>query len=128
MKRLTARIVRLAAFTLFFLAIGLFGAARADANALQRPPAPNNVAIAPVVTGCLVSGPAVLVCGGVAVAAVLCYMYCQDVFDTLFGGSMMAEHTKGARGSTKDKHEKGNARRQRDQKRKEERKRRGDGR
>lgn len=126
MKRLYTRIGRIAAFTLLFLAIGLFGVAPANANTPQPAPTPNNIAIAPILSGCLVSGPAALVCGGVTVAAVLCYMYCQDVFDALYGGgSMMAEHTKNARGSTKDKHQKGDARRQRDQKRKEERRRRG---
>ena len=76
----------------------------------------------PLLAGCVMSGPAMIVCGGIAAGAVLCYMYCEDILNW-----MMAEHTRNKRASTKQRHQEGQARQKRDQKRKEERRKKGKG-
>ena len=49
-------------------------------------------------------------------ASVICYLYCSDIYDVV-AGMFSSDHTKNARKSTKDKHQKGDARRKRDQSR-----------
>ena len=71
------------------------------------------IALPGALAGCVASGPAVLICGGVVVTSVLCYMYCSDVLDWVMN---MAGH-RAKRPSTEDKHEKGDSRRKRDQER-----------
>lgn len=72
------------------------------------------------------TGVGTLVCAGVAAGAVACYFFCEDAINAITG--MYAEHTKNARGSSRDRHQKGQSRQQKDQKRKEERQNRKGGR
>lgn len=65
---------------------------------------------------CVVSGPAALICGGVLVTGVLCYMYCDDIW------MWMKEHTTNKSKAKKDRHDRGKARRIREMNKARERK------
>lgn len=64
--------------------------------------------------GCIASGPAALICGGVLVTGILCYMYCDDIADWIME---MAGHRTNVRESNRERHEKADARRKREQER-----------
>lgn len=117
---------RVAVFAVFFSVVGVTSTAHADTTINSQAEAHAFAAgvAAPILAGCAISGPGILVCGGIAAGAVLCYMYCDDILSWIMESS---GHRKNARKSTKDKHEAGDARRQRDQRRKEERQRQGRG-
>ena len=118
MKQLVSRLRRIALFTAIFLSVGVVGISHAN-----TPVAPPTyivyaaVPAAPALAGCVVSGPAMLICGGVIVTVAACYMYCDDIADWFIN---LLANRKNARPSTKYKHEMGEARRQRDQRRKAE--------
>lgn len=94
----------------------LAGAARLDeGRASGVVPAVTMPMPPPAILGaCIATGPGALICGGILVTGVLCYMYCDDIANWIMN---MAGHKKGARPSTSDKHEEGDARRKRDQER-----------
>lgn len=114
MKNLSSGVCRYLAFAALSGTVAV-AAAPAAASTDDEYAVPAVPAVAPL---CL-TGVGTLACIGVGAAAVTCYFLCDDLMDMVNG--MMAEHTRNRRGSTSDKHQAGQSRKQRDQKRKEER-------